>query len=92
MGTVSGHNTSGKLFRFDRVVKWKMHFTKSSQENAFVHSKTLFVKSKIICKQFTSLKRFATDMKSIDVFKSYTVLFHFSTCTYTEPPCRPPQL
>ena len=62
----------------DRVVKWKMHLIKYSEENAFVHSKTLFVKSKIICTQFTLLKIFATDMESIHIFKSYTVLFHFS--------------
>ena len=56
--------TSGKLFRFDRVLEWTMHLIKSSyKEDAFVHSKTLFVKSKIICKQFTSLKSFATDRK-----------------------------
>ena len=55
-----------------------MHLITSNQEDAFVHSKTLFVKSKIICTLFTSLKSFATDMESIDIFKSYTVLFHFS--------------
>lgn len=73
-------NTSGVSYRVavDRVVKWKMHLIKYSEEVAFVHSKTLFVKSKIICTQFTLLKIFATDMESIDIFKSYTVLFHFS--------------
>ena len=75
----------------ERVVKWKMYLIKSSQEDAFAHSKTLFVKSKIICTQFTLLKIFATGMESIDIFKSYTVLFHFST-RYAEPPYRPPQL
>ena len=54
-------NTAGVSYRVavDRVVKWKMHLIKSSQEDAFVHSKTLFVKSKIICTLFTSLKIFA---------------------------------
>ena len=60
-------NTAGVSYRVtvDRVVEWKMHLIKSSQEGAFVHSKTLFVKSKIICTLFTSLKIFATDMESI---------------------------
>ena len=40
--------------------------------------KTLFVKSKIICTLFASLKIFSTDMESIDIFKSFTVLFHLS--------------
>ena len=58
-------NTAGVSYRVtvDRVVE--MHLIKSSQEGAFVHSKTLFVKSKIICTLFTSLKIFATDMESI---------------------------
>ena len=79
-------NTAGVSYRVavDRAKK-------SSQEDAFVHSKTLFVKSKIICIVFTSLKIFATDMEGIDIFKSYTFLFHFST-RYAEPPYRPPQL
>ena len=86
-------NTAGVSYRVvvDRVVKWKMYLIKYSQEDAFVHSKTLFVKSKIICIVFTSLKIFATDMEGIDIFKSYTFLFHFST-RYAEPPYRPPQL
>ena len=86
-------NTAGVSYRVavDRVVKWKMHVIKSSQEDAFLHSKTLFVKSKIICIVFTSLKIFATDMEGIDIFKSYTFLFHFST-RYAEPPYRSPQL
>ena len=73
-------NTAGESYRVavDRVVKWKMHLIKSSQEDAFVNSKTLFVKSKIVCALFTSLKIFATDMESIDICKSYTVLFHFN--------------
>ena len=58
-------NTAGVSYRVavDRVVKWKMYLIKSSQEDAFAHSKTLFVKSKIICTQFTLLKIFATDME-----------------------------
>ena len=86
-------NTAGVSYRVvvDRVVKWKMYLIKYSQEDAFVHSKTLFVKSKIICTQFTSLKIITSDMESIDIFKSYTVLFHLST-TYAKPQYRPPQL
>ena len=67
------HNRSGKITFYNsyewkvvsiqRVVQWKMHLIKSSEEDAFVHSKMLFVKSKIICKQFTSVKSFATDME-----------------------------
>ena len=52
-----------------------MHLIKSSQEDAFVHSKTLFVKSKIIWKQFMSLNIFAADIESIDFFKPCTRSF-----------------
>ena len=72
-------NTAGVSYgvTVDRVVEWKMHLIKFSQEDAFFHSKTLFVKSKIICKQLTSLKIIATDMDSVRIFESYTVLFQF---------------
>ena len=64
--------TSGKLFGFDRDVQWKMHL---------INSETLFVKSKIICKQFTSLKISVSDMEVRSHGSHTRSFFTLAPCT-----------